>query len=138
MYIVYLKPGKEESLKRFHPWVFSGAIARIEGEPEEGEVVDVYTSRKEFVARGHYQVGSIAFRVLTFRQEEPVDQAFWVRRLQAAYDLRRALGLAGDPLNDTYRLVHGEGDNLPGLIVDVYGHTAVMQAHSAGMQLDRM
>lgn len=138
MYIVYLKPGKEESLKRFHPWVFSGAIARIEGEPEEGEVVDVYTSRKEFVARGHYQVGSIAVRVLTFRQEEPVDQAFWVRRLQAAYDLRRALGLAGDPLNDTYRLVHGEGDNLPGLIVDVYGHTAVMQAHSAGMHLDRM
>ena len=137
MKIVYLKPGKEESLRRFHPWVFSGAIARIEGEPEEGEVVDVYTSAKEFVARGHYQVGSIAVRVLTFSQE-PVDRDFWRRRLSVARDLRRALGLIGNPQSDTYRLVYGEGDNLPGLIVDVYGRTAVMQAHSAGMHIDRM
>lgn len=134
---VFLKPGKEESLKRFHPWVFSGAIARVEGEPEEGEVVDVYTSKKEFIACGHFQIGSIAVRVLSFRQE-PIDHAFWVRRLQVAKDLRRALGVLGNPQNNTYRLVHGEGDNLPGLIIDVYDHTAVMQAHSAGMHLDRM
>lgn len=134
---VFLKPGKEESLKRFHPWVFSGAIARVEGEPEEGEVVDVYTSKKEFIACGHFQIGSIAVRVLSFRQE-PVDHAFWVRRLQVAKDLRCALGVLGNPQNNTYRLVHGEGDNLPGLIIDVYDHTAVMQAHSAGMHLDRM
>lgn len=134
---VFLKPGKEESLKRFHPWVFSGAIARVEGEPEEGEVVDVYTSKKEFIACGHFQIGSIAVRVLSFRQE-PIDHAFWVRCLQVAKDLRCALGVLGNPQNNTYRLVHGEGDNLPGLIIDVYDHTAVMQAHSAGMHLDRM
>ena len=134
---VFLKPGKEESLKRFHPWVFSGAIARVEGEPEEGEVVDVYTSKKEFIACGHFQIGSIAVRVLSFRQE-PIDHAFWVRRLQVAKDLRCALGVLGNPQNNTYRLVHGGGDNLPGLIIDVYDHTAVMQAHSAGMHLDRM
>lgn len=134
---VYLKPGKEESLKRFHPWVFSGAIARVEGEPEEGEVVDVYTSQKEFIACGYFQVGSIAVRVLSFRQET-IDHAFWVRRLGVAKDLRRALGLIGNPQNNTYRLVHGEGDNLPGLIIDVYDHTAVMQAHSAGMHVYRM
>lgn len=134
---VFLKPGKEESLKRFHPWVFSGAIARVEGEAEEGEVVDVYTSKTEFIACGHFQIGSIAVRVLSFRQE-PIDHAFWVRRLQVAKDLRCALGVLGNPQNNTYRLVHGEGDNLPGLIIDVYDHTAVMQAHSAGMHLDRM
>lgn len=134
---VYLKPGKEESLKRFHPWVFSGAIARVEGEPEEGEVVYVYTSQKEFIACGHFLVGSIAVRVLSFRQET-IDHAFWVRRLEVAKDLRRALGLIGNPQNNTYRLVHGEGDNLPGLIIDVYDHTAVMQAHSAGMHVYRM
>ena len=134
---VYLKKGKEESLGRFHPWVFSGAIARIEGEPEEGEVVDVYTSKKEFIACGHFQIGSIAVRVLTFRQEE-INRDFWKHRLEVALDLRRSLNLVDNPENNTYRLVHGEGDNLPGLIVDVYGQTAVMQAHSAGMHVDRM
>lgn len=134
---VYLKPGKEESLKRFHPWVFSGAIARIEGEPEEGEIVDVFTSKKEFIACGHYQVGSIAVRVLTFTQQE-IDRDFWRQKLQVAKDLRVALGLIGNPENNTYRLVHGEGDNLPGLIIDVYDHTAVVQAHSAGMHVFRM
>lgn len=134
---VYLKPGKEESLKRFHPWVFSGAIAKIEGEPEEGEIVDVYTSKKEFIACGHYQIGSIAVRVLTFVQE-PVNHEFWKRRLAVALDLRRSLGLVDNPENNTYRLVHGEGDNLPGLIIDVYDRTAVMQAHSAGMHVYRM
>ena len=134
---VYLKAGKEESLKRFHPWVFSGAIARVEGEPEEGEIVDVYTSKKEFIACGHFQIGSIAVRVLTFRQEE-IDREFWKRRLAVSLDLRRSLGLVDNPENNTYRLVHGEGDNLPGLIIDVYGGTAVMQAHSAGMHVYRM
>ncbi|WP_308777508.1 class I SAM-dependent rRNA methyltransferase [uncultured Bacteroides sp.] len=134
---VYLKPGKEDSLKRFHPWVFSGAIARVEGEPEEGEIVDVYTSKKEFIACGHFQIGSIAVRVLSFVQQE-IDHEFWVRKLRVAKDLRVALGLIGNPQNNTYRLVHGEGDNLPGLIVDVYDHTAVMQAHSAGMHVYRM
>lgn len=134
---VYLKPGKEESLKRFHPWVFSGAIARVEGEPEEGEIVDVYTSKKEFIACGHFQIGSIAVRVLSFVQET-IDHEFWVRKLAVAKDLRVALGLIGNPQNNTYRLVHGEGDNLSGLIIDVYDHTAVMQAHSAGMHVYRM
>lgn len=134
---VYLKPGKEESLKRFHPWVFSGAIARVEGEPEEGEIVDVYTSKKEFIACGHFQIGSIAVRVLSF-VKETIDHEFWVRKLAVAKDLRVALGLIGNPQNNTYRLVHGEGDNLPGLIIDVYDHTAVMQAHSAGMHVYRM
>ena len=134
---LYLKPGKEESLKRFHPWVFSGAIAKVEGEPEEGEVVDVYTSKKEFIACGHFQIGSIAVRVLTFKQEE-INRDFWKRRLEVALDLRRSLNLVDNPENNTYRLVHGEGDNLPGLIIDVYGQTAVMQAHSAGMHVDRM
>ena len=134
---VYLKPGKEESLKRFHPWVFSGAIARIEGEPEEGEIVDVYTSKKEFIDCGHFQIGSIAVRVLSFVQEI-IDHNFWKQKLEVAYDLRRSLNLAGNLTNNTYRLVHGEGDNLPGLIIDVYDHTAVMQAHSVGMHVYRM
>lgn len=134
---VYLKSGKEESLKRFHPWTFSGAISRIEGEPEEGEVVEIYTAQKEFVAMGHFQVGSIAVRVLSFKQEE-VNLDFWIKKIEVAYALRKSIGLAGNPINDTYRLVHGEGDNLPGLIVDVYAKTAVMQAHSVGMHVYRM
>lgn len=134
---LYLKPGKEESLKRFHPWVFSGAIARVEGEPEEGEIVDVYTSKKEFIACGHFQIGSIAVRVLSFQQGE-INHEFWKHRLEVALDLRRSLGLVNNPENNTYRLVHGEGDNLPGLIIDVYGQTAVMQAHSAGIHVYRM
>lgn len=138
MYRIYLKPGKEESLKRFHPWVFSGAIARMDGEPEEGEVVEVYTAQKEFIAKGHFQIGSIAVRVLTFRQDEAIDACFWRRRLDIALQMRRSIGLVGRDDNNTYRLVHGEGDNLPGLVIDIYARTAVMQAHSAGMHLDRM
>lgn len=133
---VYLKPKKEESLLRFHPWVFSGAIARVEGNPEEGEVVEVYTSDKQYIAAGHYQIGSIAVRVLTFKKEE-INHGFWVRRLTVARDLRQALRLIGTPTNNACRLVHGEGDNLPGLIIDLYDHTAVMQAHSAGMHVYR-
>lgn len=133
---VYLKPKKEESLLRFHPWVFSGAIARVEGNPEEGEVVEVYTSDKQYIASGHYQIGSIAVRVLTFKKEE-INHDFWVRRLTVARNLRQALRLIGTATNNACRLVHGEGDNLPGLIIDLYDHTAVMQAHSAGMHVYR-
>lgn len=133
---VILKKGKEESLQRFHPWIFSGAIQRIEGNPEEGEVITVYTSEREFIARGHIQVGSIAVRVLTFN-DEPVNEEFWHRRIATAYHLRKSIGIAENAGNDTYRLVHGEGDNLPGLIIDVYGETAVMQAHSVGMHVNR-
>ena len=133
---VYLKPKKEESLLRFHPWVFSGAIARVEGNPEEGEVVEVYTSDKQYIATGHYQIGSIAVRVLSFKKEE-INHDFWVRRLTVARDLRKALRLIGTENNNACRLVHGEGDNLPGLIIDLYDHTAVMQAHSAGMHIYR-
>ena len=134
---VILKRGKEESLQRFHPWIFSGAIQRIEGKPEEGDVVTVYTNDHKFIARGHVQVGSIAVRVLTFN-DEPVDQAFWNRRIATAFDLRERTGISSREDNNTYRLVHGEGDNLPGLIVDIYGDTAVMQAHSVGMHVSRM
>ena len=138
MHKVYLKPGKEESLKRFHPWVFSGAIARIDGKPEEGEIVEVYTSKKDFIARGHFQIGSIAVRVLTFREDETIDNSFWQRKLATAREMRRSIGLIGRTDNNTYRLVHGEGDNLPGLVIDIYARTAVMQAHSAGMHMERM
>lgn len=134
---VYLKPGKEESLKRFHPWVFSGAIHRIEGEPEEGEVVTVYTSKGEFIATGHFQIGSIAVRILSFHEED-IDKEFWKKKLAVAYDMRKSIGLANNPVNNTFRLVHGEGDGLPGLIIDVYDKTAVMQAHSAGMHVYRL
>lgn len=134
---IYLKRGKDESLKRFHPWIFSGAIDRIEGQVEEGEIVEVYTSGNEFIAKGHYQIGSIAVRVLSFNQED-INKEWWVEKIKLAYDVRLAIGVAKNPNNNTYRLVHGEGDNLPGLIVDVYGDTAVMQAHSAGMHVERM
>lgn len=129
---VFLKPRKEESLSRFHPWIFSGAIRHVEGKPEEGDVVEVYGDGGQFLAVGHYQAGSIAIRVLSFARRE-IGHAFWVERIRSAYQLRRVLGLAGMPGNDTYRLVHGEGDNLPGLVIDMYAQTAVMQAHSAGM-----
>ena len=134
---LYLNKGKEESLRRFHPWVFSGAVNHIEGKPTEGDLVRVLTAQGDFVAVGHWQIGSIAVRVLSF-EEESIDKAFWVKRLQVAYDMRRAVGVADRKDNDIYRLVHGEGDNLPGLIVDMYGATAVMQAHSVGMHVCRM
>lgn len=133
---IYLKRRKEESLERRHPWIFSGAIERSEGDPEEGQIVDVYTSDGKFVARGHCQIGSIAVRVLTFRQEE-IDAAWWRMRIGEAYNLRRALGLVNNPTTTCYRLIHGEGDNLPGLVVDIYGRTAVIQCHSVGMYESR-
>lgn len=133
---IYLKPHKEESVLRFHPWVFSGAVARIDGNPSEGEVVSVVASDGTALGAGHYQIGSIAVRLLTFSPNEKIDAAFFRRRIESAYNMRKALGLIRKD-NDTYRLVHGEGDMLPGLIIDVYGDTAVMQAHSVGMHLIR-
>ena len=134
---VTLKRGKEESLLRFHPWIFSGAIADIKGAPDEGDIVDVYTHEGKWIAVGHIQVGSIAVRVLSFKQE-PIDADFWYRRLNVAFEMRRSLGLTDREDHNIYRLVHGEGDNLPGLVIDVYGHTAVLQAHSVGMHCNRM
>lgn len=134
---IYLRKGKEESLKRFHPWVFSGAVHHVEGELEEGDLVNVYTSDGCFIAKGHWQIGSIAVRVLTFEDCE-IDVSFWCNRIRIAYDVRQRIGVAGVPTNNMYRLVHGEGDNLPGLIIDIYGKTAVMQAHSVGMHHCRM
>ena len=140
---VYLKKGKEDSLLRFHPWIFSGAISRIEEGLEEGDIVRVMTHDDRFIAVGHFQIGTIAIRVLSFHDVE-IDDRFWESRLKAALHVRQSVGVVreeGDGLrvfpNTTYRLVHGEGDNLPGLIVDVYGKTAVMQAHSVGMHVCR-
>lgn len=133
---IQLKHGKEESLRRFHPWVFSGAILRADKGIEEGEVVRVVTEKGDFIAVGHSQQGSIAVRVLSFR-DIVIDDAFWNARLSSALEMRRSIGLADAKNQNAYRLVHGEGDNLPGLIVDVYNKTAVMQAHSIGMHLQR-
>lgn len=129
---IYLKRGKEESLRRFHPWVFSGAILKTDDGIEEGDFVRVVSNEGDFIAVGHYQKGSIAVRVLSFRDTE-IDANFWSARLASALNMRIAIGLADNPNNNTYRLVHGEGDMVPGLIIDVYGKTAVMQAHSIGI-----
>lgn len=143
MTTIYLKPHKEESVKRFHPWVFSGAIARVvldadhqAAAPEEGELVCVRSAANEVLGVGHWQVGSIAVRILAFG-EETLPKDFWKERIRAAYRVREAIGLVRN-LNDTFRLIHGEGDWLPGLIVDVYADTAVVQAHSVGMHMHRM
>ncbi len=132
MITIKLKAKKEESLRRFHPWVFSGAIDRMDGQPEEGDLVRVVAKNGDFLAVGQYQIGSIAVRILSF-EDEPIDDDFFRRRLQVAFELRQALGLIRGDENNAYRLVHGEGDNLPGLVIDVYAHTAVMQAHTPGM-----
>ena len=133
---IFLKKGKEEPIKRFHLWVFSGAIARIDGQPKEGEVVDVYSFDKKWLACGHYHDNSIAVRILSF---EPVsiDKTFWAGRLLSAFQLRERLELTQNPKTNCYRLVNGEGDGFSGLIIDVYGDTAVLQAHSIGMHLHK-
>ena len=132
-----LKRGKEDSLLRFHPWIFSGAIQQVDDSISEGEVVRVITSHGDFIAIGHYQQGSIAVRVLSFRDVE-INDEFWHSRLESALKMRIAIGIADNPQNNTFRLVHGEGDMLPGLIIDIYGKTAVMQAHSIGMHFCRV
>ena len=129
---VILKPRREESLLRYHPWVFSGAIAQIAGHPAEGDLVGVQSSDGQLLACGHYQVGSIAVRILSF-DEDPTQPDFWLRMLTRAYRLREAYGLTDNPQTNCYRLVHGEGDGLPGLIIDYYDGVCVFQAHSVGM-----
>ncbi|HBX21542.1 MAG TPA: RlmI/RlmK family 23S rRNA methyltransferase, partial [Porphyromonadaceae bacterium] len=132
---VILRRKKDESLRRFHPWVFSGAIDHLPADIEEGEVVKVLADDRSFLGTGHYQNGSIAVRILSF-DDESINRDFYVARIAAAFALRKKLGLLRTD-NNTFRLIHGEGDYLPGLVVDIYGHTAVMQAHSIGMHRDR-
>lgn len=133
---IQLKRGKEESLRRYHPWVFSGAIKNIEEGIDEGDVVRVVTENGGFIAVGHYQEGSISVRVLSF-QDTTIDDDFWYRRIESALKMRISIGLVDSDNQNAYRLIHGEGDNLPGLIVDIYNKTAVMQAHSIGMHRQR-
>ena len=136
MKTIKLKPKKEESILRHHPWVFSGAIASLPDDLEEGETVRVEAADGRILGIGHYQIGSIAVRLLQFGEGALPDD-FFNRRLESAYQLRKALGLIRDD-NNCYRLVHGEGDFLPGLVIDIYGDTAVLQAHSPGMHYERM
>lgn len=133
---IILRPKKDESLRRFHPWVFSGAIARNPDNLREGDIVRVFSHDGDFLGTGHYQIGSIAVRILSFH-DEVIDASFFRRRFADAYAMRVALGLVNGH-NNTYRLIHGEGDELPGLVIDIYGNTAVMQAHSVGMHEARM
>jgi 23S rRNA (cytosine1962-C5)-methyltransferase len=132
---VYLRKGKEDSLLRFHPWVFSGAIAKVDEGIEEGDLVKVISSSGRFVAIGHFQIGSIAVRVLSF-EDRDINRLFWEERISAAYEVRKSLHLLRED-NNTFRLIHGEGDLLPGLIIDIYGDSAVIQAHSVGMHYVR-
>lgn len=129
---IVLSSGKDQSLKRFHPWVFSGAIKKVYGNVSEGDIVSVYSNKDEFLGIGHYQIGSIAIRIVSFKEIE-LNADFWKEKLYSAYKLRCALGLANNADTNTYRLVHAEGDGLPGLIIDYYNGTAVMQMHSIGM-----
>jgi len=131
---VILKNKRDESVRRFHPWIFSGAVDRISGAPSEGDVVQVFSHEGELLGSGHWQKGSIAVRMLVFG-EGNTDRTFWKDRIEKAFKLRQDLGIAGSEQTTAWRLVHGEGDNLPGLIVDIYGSFAVIQAHSAGMYL---
>lgn len=133
---IILKPGKEQSVLRFHPWIFSGAIDKAEGNPEEGDVVEVTDSNGNFLGLGHCQPGSISVRIFSFQNAEP-NLEFWEQKVASAYRLRNTVGLTNDATTNIFRLVHGEGDGMPGLIVDIYGDTAVMQAHSLGMYLIR-
>jgi 23S rRNA (cytosine1962-C5)-methyltransferase len=140
---IVLKKGKEDSLARRHPWIFSGAIHHADNDLQEGDVVRVVSIQGMFIAIGHWQIGSIAIRVLSF-EDEKIDEEFYCKRLKSALDVRNSIGLLRGNctdetnINTTYRLIHGEGDNMPGLVIDIYGDTAVMQAHSVGMHVDRM
>ncbi|MBN2166946.1 MAG: class I SAM-dependent rRNA methyltransferase [Marinilabiliaceae bacterium] len=133
---VVLKPGKDQSLLRYHPWVFSGAIKKTDKHIVEGDTVEVFNNDGFFLGIGHYQIGSIAVRILSFKKVD-LDIDFWVEKIQNAYQLRRSLGLAESDKTNAFRLVHGEGDELPGLIIDYYNGTCVAQMHSVGMYLNR-
>ncbi len=128
---IILKKGKEQSVRRFHPWIFSGAIANIKGSPVEGDTVEVSASDGTYLATGHWSPGSIAVRIFSFTRCVP-DRDFFTTKIRNAYSFRLSIGIAGNTSTNVYRLIHGEGDGLPGLIVDIYGNVAVMQAHTAG------
>lgn len=129
---VILRKGREDSLMRFHPWVFSGSVAQVVGNPAEGDIVGVYASDGSFLASGHWQVGSIAVRVLSF-SSNALSAGFWEEMISKALEVRRSAGLVDSSVTNCFRLVHGEGDGLPGLIIDWYDGVCVMQAHSVGM-----
>ena len=133
---ITLKAGKDKSVFRYHPWIFSGAIAHMDEQLKEGDIVKVYNAEKKFLAIGHYQIGSIAVRILSFEERE-IDLNFWKERIQQAYNTRKVINLTDTPDNNVYRLVHGEGDDLPGLVIDYYAGVAVVQFHSVGMYLER-
>ena len=130
---IILKTGKENPVKRFHPWIFSGAIGKIVGKPADGEVVDVLDSQKNYLATGHYHEGSIAVKIFSFQETES-DENFWYSKIQKAYEVRQIIDFQG---TNCYRLIHGEGDGCPGLIIDFYNGVAVFQAHSIGMYLEK-
>lgn len=133
---IVLKSGKDQSLKRFHPWVFSGAIKKTYGPLNEGDLVEVYSNKDEFLGVGHYQIGSITVRIVSFEKTEP-DYEFWKNKIQKAWEYRKAIGFGQNDKTNVFRLIHAEGDGLPGLIVDFYNGTAVMQMHSVGMYMIR-
>ena len=133
---INLKPGKEQSLLRLHPWVFSGAIHKISGTPDEGVLADVYSSSEKFLGTGHYQIGSIAVRILSFTPFENQFE-FLKSKILSAFELRKSLGLTENPDTNVYRLINAEGDGLPGLIIDFYNGVAVIQIHTVGMYLVR-
>jgi 23S rRNA (cytosine1962-C5)-methyltransferase len=133
---IVLKSGKDQSLKRYHPWVFSGAVKKIYGEPAEGDLVHIYSNREEFLGSGHYQDASIAVRILSFTEKE-IGSSFYMGRIRDAAAARREMGLMDDPATSVFRLVNAEGDGLPGLIVDLYGGAAIIQSHSIGMHRNR-
>src|SRR6056297_656753 len=129
---IILKSGKDQSLYRYHPWVFSGAIKKTKGNFKEGDVVSVYNNKDEFLGKGHFQPGTIAVRILTFK-DVPVDLSFWEYKLTQAYELRKKVGLLNNESTNVFRLINAEGDGMPGLIIDYYNGVAVFQAHSVGM-----
>lgn len=133
---IILRSGKDEAVRRFHPWIFSGAIKKMEGVVNEGDNVKVYSNQDEYLATGYYQIGSIAVRIFSFEDIEP-DLTFWKSRIARAYNYRKSIGIADNLYTNVYRLIHAEGDILPGLIVDYYNGNIVIQAHSIGMHIQR-
>ncbi len=133
---IIISSGKDNALKRFHPWVFSGAIKKIAGEVHEGDVVEVYSNQNEYLGTGHYQEGSISVRIFSFKQINP-DKQFWKSKIENAYEYRKSIGIIGKEDTNVYRLVFGEGDGLPGLVMDYYNGSIVFQAHSIGMHKER-
>lgn len=129
---IYLKAHRDEAVRRFHPWVFSGAVQKAEGNPKDGDLVHVFDNRGNWLAAGHFQDGSICVRIISF-ENQAIDTHFWTQKIQNAYDYRQKIGIIGNDATNCYRLIHAEGDGLPGLIIDIYGDTAVVQCHSIGM-----